>query len=207
MKNITRISVSLFVLLISALAQMPSPPQFSADMTMTSPRQHEQMAGKMFFDKGKMRMDMNTHGQNMSMISDSATQTSYMIMHAQRMYMEIHGTRSPMGRGPQMPDVKQFSENPCASEKNTTCRKVGTETVNGRVCDKWEFTSTNASENRTAWIDQKTHIPIKTVNADGTTMEFTNFKEGPQDASHFEVPAGYQKMDMGMMGGRRPGGD
>jgi hypothetical protein len=33
-------------------------------------------------------------------------------------------------------------------------------------------------------------------------MEMTNIKEGPQDASLFEVPAGYQKVEMG--GGMRP---
>jgi hypothetical protein len=60
---------------------------------------------------------------------------------------------------------------------------------------------------RTAWVDQKTHMPIKTISAE-STMEMTNFKEGPQDAKIFEVPADYQKFDPAMMrGGRGPGGN
>jgi hypothetical protein len=51
-------------------------------------------------------------------------------------------------------------------------------------------------------------MPIKTVSAE-STMGMTNFKEGPQDAKIFEVPADYQKFDPAMMrqGGRGPGGN
>jgi len=102
--------------------------------------------------------------------------------------------------------VKAFGENPCANEEGVTCKKVGEETVNGRDCDKWEFTSKDASNNRTAWIDKKLHIPVRSVSAD-QTVEFTNIKEGPQDKSHFELPSDYQKFDPAMMGGpgRSPG--
>jgi len=34
------------------------------------------------------------------------------------------------------------------------------------------------------------------VTAEGMTSEYSNVKEGNQDASLFQVPAGYQKMDM-----------
>jgi hypothetical protein len=92
--------------------------------------------------------------------------------------------------------------NPCAGLDGTTCQKVGTETVNGYPCDKWQLTG---KENSTVWISQQYHFPIKSVNADGSSVEFSNIKTGPQDASLFQVPAGYQKMDMGgMMGGHMP---
>lgn len=193
----------------SVWAQMPGAPSFSADMSVTSPRDRG-MKGKMYMGGGKMRMDMTTEGGKMSMITDPAKKVSYMVMHDRQMYMEMSTMMEgrgmgPMGRGPKMPDVKQMSgENPCASETGVTCKKVGSEMMNGRMCDKWEFTSANKSEAGTTWIDQKTHMPIKTVKADGTVMEFTNFQEGPQDASLFVPPAGYQKFDMGqMMRGRQ----
>ena len=54
------------------------------------------------------------------------------------------------------------------------------------------------------WIDQKLHFPIKSVSED-STWELTNIKEGEPDASLFEIPAGYHKMDMGgMMQGMQP---
>jgi hypothetical protein len=199
MRTLKRFTLVFPILLACAFAQMPQPPQFSADISVKS-AEGQAMKGKMFFDKGKVRMDMNAQGREMSTITDSTTQTSYVLMHEQKMYMETKaGGPGGRRRGPKMPDIKALSENPCANEKDVTCKKVGTETVNGRSCDKWEFTAKDPSENRTAWIDQKTHIPIKSVGADGTTFEFTNFKEGPQDAKNFEVPKDYQKFDMGAM--------
>lgn len=85
-----------------------------------------------------------------------------------------------------------------------TCKKVGTETVNGRLCDKWVMTDKHGATT-TAWIDQKLFYPIKTQTSSGETFELTNVKEGRQDDSLFQPPAGYRKMDLGsMMGGQRP---
>jgi hypothetical protein len=204
MKTSIRLTVVLTILVAGALAQMPAQPQFSSDITVTSAAEGPPLKGKMFFDKGKMRMNMSAQGRDMSMIIDAAKETTYMLMNEQKMYMEIKaGAAGGRRRGPKMPDVKQLGENPCANEKDVTCKRVGTETVNGRTCDKWEFTSTtDPKNNRTAWIDQKTRMPIKTVSAE-STMEMTNFKEGPQDAKLFEVPSDYQKFDPAMMGGGR----
>ncbi|MCU1284201.1 MAG: hypothetical protein JWO13_551 [Acidobacteriales bacterium] len=201
MKTLTRFTLSFAILVVCAFAQMPSPPQFSADISVSNP-DSQPMKGKMFFGAGKVRMDMNSQRGEMSTITDSATQKSIVLMHEMKMYMETNLAGGPGGRrrGPKMPDIKALSENPCASEKDMTCKKVGTETVNGRSCDKWEFTNTtDPKQNRTAWVDQKTHLPMKSVGADGTTFEFTNFKEGPQDAKNFEVPKDYQKFDMSAM--------
>jgi outer membrane lipoprotein-sorting protein len=207
MKTVTRLSIAFAILIACAFAQAPGLPQFSADMTMTSQRQPEPMKGKIFFDKGNMRMDMNTQRGEMSLIRDNNAKTNYMLMHERKMYIETKDGARPMGRGPKPPDVKAYDpNNPCAGEEGVTCKKVGEETINGRDCDKWEFTSTDASKNRTVWVDKKIHIPIKTVSAESTT-EFSNIQEGPQDKSHFEVPSDYQKFDPSQMmgGGRGPG--
>ena len=53
-------------------------------------------------------------------------------------------------------------------------------------------------------MSQKLHFPIKTVSQD-SSWQLTNIKEGQPEASLFEIPPGYQKMDMGsMMQGMRP---
>jgi len=203
--KIRSLLAAIFLFTLSALAQMPGAPQFSADMSVTSPKERGSMKGKMFMGgAGKMRMDMNAEGQRVSMITDGAKHTSYMLMHDQKMYMEMSAMMEgrgmgPMGRGPKMPDVKQMGETPCAGRAGTTCKMAGSEMMNGRMCDKWEISSANKSEAGTAWVDQKTHMPIKSVTADGTTWELTNFKEGAQDASLFVPPSDYQKFDMGQM--------
>jgi hypothetical protein len=204
MKTITRFSIAFAILTACAFAQAPGMPQFSADMTSTS-RQAEPVKGKIFFDKGNMRMDMSTQRGEMSMIRDNSAKTTYMLMHERKMVMEVKDGAAAARRGPRMPDVKAYDPgNPCANEEGVTCKKVGDENVNGRDCEKWEFTSSDASKNRTLWIDKKLHFPVKSVSPDAT-VEFTNIKEGPQDKSHFEVPSDYQKFDPAMMGGQGRG--
>lgn len=193
--------VAVALCALSAWAQAPQIPSFSADMKMTG-HNGEDGTGKVYFNSDRhMRMEMNAHGHNMVMMVDSSdinNPKSTMLMPEQKMYMEMSG-RGPMAkqRGPQ---VRVYDpNNPCAAMEDTTCKKVGVETVNGYVCDKWEFTGKSA---QTVWISQKMHFPIKTVHQDGTTVEFSNIKEGPQDAKLFAVPGDYRKFDpMGMAGG------
>jgi hypothetical protein len=182
-----------------ALAQVPDIPQFSADMKMSGHEGHS-AAGKIYWGGSRMRIDMNTEGHDVSMIHDITKKISYMIIPQQRMYMELSANNPMVGR---TSDLKPYDPaNPCAGEEGYTCKKVGTETVNGRSCDKWEFTGPNG--NRTVWIDQKIHFPIRTVSSDGSSFDVMNLKEGSQPASLFEVPAGFNKMNMGgMPGGRK----
>lgn len=200
------VALLLGVFAASALAQAQFPQPFSADIAMKS-KNGEQMTGKYYVGTNKMRMDMNTHGQSVSNIIDPSTKTSYMLMHQQKMYMEIHAGQNPMmQRGPKMPDLKSYDPtNPCASDPNVTCKNEGSDTVNGRSTDKWVFTDKKNGEVTTAWVDKKLHFPIRTTTSEGTQMDLTNVEEGAPPASTFEVPSGYRKLDMGgMMGGRMP---
>jgi len=196
---ILTICVLLFLTILPAWGQMPQP--FSADYSTTPATGAEKVVGKMYFSMPKMRMDANARGQSVATIIDSTAHVMYMIMPAQHMYMEIDMNQaSPMmARAPKAPTA--FDPNhPCAPD--ATCKKVSVETVNGRACDKWVTTSKAGTS--TAWIDQKLFFPIKTIGAGGETFELTNLKEGKPDASVFEVPAGYRKMELPAMGGSRP---
>lgn len=189
----------VFALAVAATAVWAqAPSQFSADMLMHSA--HGDMNGKFFYSVTKTRMDMQTPGGSISNITDIPAKKLYMVMHDRQMYMENDLNRpNPMARGPKPPEVKQFDPaNPCANREGTTCKKVGTETVNGRACDKWEFSKNGGLED-TEWIDQKLHVPIKSVRTDGTSFELKNIKEGTQPESTFAIPSGYQKFDMGNM--------
>jgi hypothetical protein len=204
----TAIFVSIIGL--AAWAQTPGMPQpFSADMKMspgTGQERGQAMQGKMYSDSGKMRMEMNHSGHNVIMIINGKTQTSYMLMPEQHMYMEMHANGARRGQMGRMPSFNQFlNGSPCSVEKNMTCKDMGAETVDGRATEHWQIT--NNGEVSNAWVDNKLHFPIKNVDAQGGTWELTNIKEGAQDASLFEVPSGYQKMDMGGttgMGGHGP---
>ncbi len=131
-----RLAISVIPILLfafSGLAQAPS--HFSADMIMHS--QHGDMNGKMFFAGTKIRLDMQSPGGSVSNITDLTAKKNYILMHNSRMYMEHDLDKPyPMGRGPRTPVVREFDPaNPCANRPDMTCKKVGSETVNGRDCD------------------------------------------------------------------------
>ena len=206
MKQTAYLKLTVFVVLVLAVscawAQMPQP--FSADFASTT-HNGQKMTGKWYFSPPKMRMDMTSMPTqekspfgNVSMIIDGTTQTSYMLMPQMQMYMEFKGQS---GReNPGMRNLENLGKGYCP--EGATCNKVGSEVVNGRSCDKYEITDKNGVKS-TAWVDQRLHFPVKGVQADGTQTEFTNIKEGAQDASLFKVPPGYKPFDPSAFGGQR----
>ncbi len=193
----------LAVLLITTgvlplLAQAPQP--FSADMKLTG--KGVSSTGKLFSSGDKVRMEMTAMGRSSITIADNVKKMAWVLMPDQKMYMEM-STENAQKKGPGYRNYNPA--NPCEGLANTTCQKVGTETVNGELCDKWVFTSKGNGPNLTTWISKANGIPIKSVTADGATMELSNIKFGAQSASLFEVPAGYQKFDIGNVGNMMKG--
>jgi len=186
-----------------ALAQA-TPQPFSSDFTTTM-QNGNTTTGKWFFSPPKMRIDITAMGNSnnpMSMIIDGGTQTTYMLMPQQQMYIETHSNSSQMSPG--ISSLRQLgSGDPCAGQSNVTCKKLGTETVNGRTCDKWEGTNKDSGKTSIFWIDQKLHFPIKAQQPNGIEVNFTNIKEGAPDASLFKVPEGYRPFDPAALGGRK----
>ncbi|MGC2110118.1 MAG: DUF4412 domain-containing protein [Candidatus Korobacteraceae bacterium] len=190
--------LTFLLLLPWAVAQQLTP--FSADIQFTSnrnPNTPHEMNGKMYVDSGHMRMEMQggPRGETV-MINNFATHTADMVLVEQKMYMEYNTEQRRM-RGPGMPDIHPYRDpsNPCGQEAGLTCKKVGVEQVNGRTCDHWQMTDKSGKVTN-VWIDQQLHFPIKNVSEDGT-WQLTNVREGEPEASLFQVPAGYQRMDMG----------
>jgi outer membrane lipoprotein-sorting protein len=172
-------------------------PQFSADMVITGIKgmATSEATGKLYYGGTRMRVDMESAGHQSEVITDLPTKTSFIIMPEQRMYMEQKLGDTLVHRSG--PEWKPYDpDNPCANQEGATCKKAGTESVNGRMCDKWLITGKDG-KTKTVWIDQKNHIPIRTVTSEGTTMEFKNIQEGVQSASLFEIPSGYTKLDIG----------
>jgi len=180
---------------------------FSANFSSTSKSQagNTIVTGKIFTTLLQTRMDMQSHGRSMSVIGDATTQTSYMIMHDQRIYMEYkRGQANPMARTLPPVEGPLDPRNPCLRHTDSTCKDLGPETRSGRACEKWLLTRKDGIST-TVWVDQTLQFPIRSESSNGSLLEFSNIKEGPQAAALFQVPNGYRKMDMSMMGGpKRP---
>ncbi len=184
-----------------AAAQVPQFSPFTADMQMTSTsgRGPSDMTGQLFVGNGHMRINMDMQGHRTAMITDFATKTVDVLMVEMKMYME-HKIGQSLRRGPgsATESLKPFDpENPCANQPDITCKKIGMETVSGRNCEHWEITDKNGKV-ANVWIDPKLHFPVKTITQDGSIL-LSNIKEGEPDASLFQIPPGFQKMDLGGM--------
>jgi Domain of unknown function (DUF4412) len=192
------------VALLPAAAQIPHLTPFSGDVQITSEhgaRAGQETNGKLYVAREQMRFEMESGPRGAAtIITNFPTKTTDVLMTEQHMYMEFTADQQAMARRPGMASqIKPFSDpsNPCANDTSSTCKKVGVEEVSGRTCDHWQITDKEGRVTN-AWIDQKLHFPIKEVTPD-TTWQVTNIKEGEQPASLFEIPPGYQKMDLGQM--------
>jgi outer membrane lipoprotein-sorting protein len=196
---------SCFVVLVVAAHFAVAQTEFSADLVDTHKDGNPTQA-KIYFAKDKMRFESSGNNNNRNgggaFIMNLATQTSTVLMPQQHMYMEM-----PTQSGGQRVAYNFFRtgdvENACSdwqklgSNKGGSCRKIGSDTVNGRSTVKYE--GTNASgESSTFWLDPKLRFPVK-WQGKNTSGELRNIQEGSQPTSLFEPPAGYTKMDMGGM--------
>ncbi|MBZ5682609.1 MAG: DUF4412 domain-containing protein [Acidobacteriia bacterium] len=178
--------------------------EFSAEIVNQGKESSEPT--KVYFAKDKMRIEGLEHGGrggNGAFIMNLASHTSVVLMPQQHMYMDIPQEQQNMR---QMTDFFRTGdvENACsdwlklAHNQGGTCRKVGSETVNGRSTIKYEGTRANGDVGY-VWLDPKLRFPVKWEGAHEQGGELRNIQEGSQPSSLFEIPAGYTKMDMGAM--------
>lgn len=207
----------VLLLAVGAFAQ-----EFSADLINTkkdSPAEHQ---AKIFVGNHKIRLesDRSSQGESGGMgggafIIDEATKTTTILVPERKMYIQSN-------EGDQRPGFQTLSalmrpadpNNACPQweaamaarhqdKKLTSCRKVGTDTVNGRTAVKYEGVNSDG-EKGNVWVDPKLHFFLKIDGKDGGA-ELRNIKEGTQPASLFEVPSDYTKFDMGSMMRNRRG--
>lgn len=208
LRAVVRCSVFLMfsLLTISLYAQ-----QFSADIVDLRP-QHQGGPSKVFASNDNLRFEMQDRsgGGNVAMIWNTAKQTRYVLMMDRHMYMDYSPLVAakfsmvpiwhPSDINDACPEWKKFAEQ-YKSSKWGTCRKVGSDTVNGRSAVKYTGTSTDG-KTANVWIDSKLRYVSKYQSDDGG-MELRNIEEVAQPASLFEIPPGYQKFDMPGMGMRQ----
>jgi len=164
--------------------------EFSAD-TIATFKGEQKVQGKMYFKPDKFRMDMKTHG-DMHMITRIDKKVVWNVMPAQKMYMEM-----PFN----------LKNKPKVDEKfegEIERKLVGNESIDGHPTKKYLITYKAGSKTEQVyqWFATDINFPVKTAAVDGSwSQEFRNVKIGPQPNSLFELPAGYQKMQMPTMPG------
>lgn len=183
MKNTRIIKLRFLLLLISFFfsGNIAVASDFSA--YMISNTKEGTIQGKVFFTKGKMRMD--TAG--VSTITRIDKNTVWMLMPNDNKYMEL----------PLQPNNIVIGKDKVTGEIER--QLLGKETIDGKITDKYRivYELGNSRQTILTWVITDLDIPIKTVAEDGSwSVEYKDIMVGTQPASLFEIPSGYQKVDM-----------
>ncbi|MGD0467400.1 MAG: hypothetical protein ABSA54_03395 [Terriglobales bacterium] len=178
----------------SRLPHVEPNPQFSADLVLTG---HDRPAvyGHVFFGGQRWRFDVASGGRVGGMIFDFAAQTFYVLLPQMKLYMEFHGDASSMSMSPlSLSSLRPLDpSNPCAAASATDCKRLGSDTVDGRPCDNWQ--SSSAGITRVGCLDKRIHVYIRARSSDGRVTELHNIREEQQPENIFQVPADYRKLD------------
>lgn len=144
------------------------------------------MPGKIYVQDGKMRQEFqDEEGQTVTIVRPDK-KVIWIVVPQEKTYGEMPlKTRLP-GQFLQMP--------PDALKK----LRVGTETVNGYVADKYEVTVKGGKQGvmqQTIWVAQKLGLPIKMNSPEQNfSLEYRNIREGKVAEHLFAPPPGFRKM-------------
>jgi hypothetical protein len=162
--------------------------------------QHIQRLEQRYFQQSAMtnRMEQHHQGEHSVIIMNGDRGVMWIVMPSQRMYMESPIDGQPFdGANVEIPDPDTWA-----------MERVGRESVNGIPATKYFVSSDNGQTGRMQghmWVSDD-GIPMRTdlmAGTDRIQMELRDLVVGPQPASLFEPPAGFQRLDLGMgMGGK-----
>ncbi len=189
--NIRLKPLMVLVALVSLLAFFRLAPaaEFSADMIQK--RGGMTTEGKAYIKGKKIRMEMEMGGGRAITIMNMETGVTWQLMPEQKIYMEMRGGFAKAGEAQWDEDLSKIADK----------KRVGTEKVSGYVCDKYEIIYHDKSMGKmTQWYSRKLEYPIKILYKGEVISEYRNIKEGGVKDSMFQIPPGYQKMQMPGMG-------
>ncbi len=174
-----------------------APSQYSVDV-VTTRKSGTPFLIRMYVDGAKRRTEQETNNGGLVVILRGDVNMMYTVLVARRLYRV--SSFDPKS-------IKSFDVSELAKEIGVTRERVGTETINGEVCDKYHYSSdagkeqgsTKSAEAHLAtsgfiWVSQSTHLPVKSETATATTV-WQNLNLGPQEPSLFVPPADYKLID------------
>jgi len=170
----------LFILLGGAYSA-----EFSADLIQKS---DSVTTRSKYFQKGqKIRTEIKSEkGKTVATIIDLEAKKMFQIVPEEKAYMEA----------PLSGEFASWAADEKTQQELYERKLIGTETVNGYLCDKYELTPKKKGlEPLTTWIGKKLGVQIKAIGK-SYSMEYTNIKESGILDALFSVPPGYKKVSM-----------
>ncbi len=194
MKKLTFLfAVSLLVLPLSA--------QFKAKMVFNSMGKDHVFT--VYSSDDGYRYEFNENGQEGVIIVKNGSPDIVILIPQQKMAMKGSADNpASMGNDP----VNAYKH----YEKNGTVKEIGPETINGVKCTKSELWNITGDEYGQVtqlmiivWTSDKYKFPVKIINhidgSSGSGMELKDIEPWTPNAQSFEIPSGYQVIDMPKM--------
>ena len=153
------------------------------------------MQGKVYSARDRERREFVQQGERQIMIMRRDKQVVWMLMPEDKSYMEF-----------KMP--KEGRKDDLSGYKMETST-VGTETVNGVKTTKNKIIMTAPNGDKLGgfgWVSKEgivvklDAIAVDKKSKERIKTELKNLQVGKQNPAMFEIPAGYEKMDMGLGG-------
>jgi hypothetical protein len=176
-------------------AGLPQPKvEYSADSIMET--EQMTMKSRVYHAADKERREMDAGGMKQVMIMRLDKKVGWMLMPDQHMYMEMNFAQAQERSG----DLSDYQ-----IEQSV----VGEETVNGHKTTKHKVVVTDKKGNKFGgfmWTTKEgIMVKLDAIAKSGNSktrmkMDLQNLKIGRQDPKLFEIPAGYNKMDIGGFG-------
>ena len=195
-KFLLALSVATLPLALSgpAMATDRANVEYSADQIIES--EEGAMKSRIYSTPTKERREMSQGGAAMMMITRYDKNVSWTLMPEEKMYMEAPGNKASQDKT----DLSGYQ---------IEQTQVGEETINGIVMNKSKIIMTGSDGTKMGgfmWMTKEgilakiDAIAVEKGQKARFKMEQTNIKIGKQPAELFEIPKGFEKLDMGGMG-------
>lgn len=194
---------TLAAIAVSAAPALAAPPgAFLATGTATSfatadaPEQSTPV--KLYFQGGKIRLEMQPPGGATSVfLAKRGSQQVTMLDPAQKLAMVSNlGAVTAQDGMPSMEQIMDIAS--WKAQLKTAKRLAGTETRGSQRCSLWEKTSGQTTFK--IWFADALELPMQIEGKVGGKPRFrfivSGVKPGPQAATLFAVPAGYQTTEL-----------
>lgn len=168
--------------------------EYSADQIIES--EEGATKSRIYSTPTKERRDMSQGGAVMTMITRHDKHVSWTLMPEEKMYMETTGNKPAQDKS----DLSGYQIEQTA---------LGEETINGVSMNKSKIIMTGTDGTKMGgfmWTTKEgilakiDALAVEKGQKARFKMEQTNIKVGKQPAELFEIPNGFEKLDMGGMG-------
>lgn len=183
----------IFLLFVNLLV-LPLSAQFKANMTFNSMGQDRTF--KVFSSELGYRYEFTENGQAGVIIVKKGSSEIIILMPQQKMAMK-GSADSPMSMGNDPLVAFDYYR-----KEGNLIKDEGEEMVNGLKCRKSSLWNKDNPDQKmfTLWLSDKYNFPLKMINhIDGSgdsIMELKDIEPWSPDTKSFEIPEGYQVMEM-----------